>query len=79
MRTLNFVRWTLLATLGCWCLPLAAQVAPGAVQIPPGATPGGALPRPEQAVPPVPRQGDLFEVPRVYDIARRASKKAREL
>jgi hemolysin activation/secretion protein len=67
VRTLNFVRRALLAALGCWCLPLAAQVAPGAVQIPPGATPGGALPHLEQAVPPVPRQGELFEVPRVYD------------
>jgi hemolysin activation/secretion protein len=67
VRTLKFARWTLLAPLGCWCLPLAAQVAAGAPQIPPGATPGGALPRLEQAVPPVPRQGDLFEIPRVYD------------
>lgn len=67
MRTLNFVPKTLLAALGCWCWPLAAQIAPGGVQIPPGATPGGALPRLEQAVPPVPRQGNLFEIPRVYD------------
>lgn len=51
---------TLLALIGCWALPLAAQ-------IPPGATPGGALPRVEPAVPAQPRQGDLFEVPRVYD------------
>jgi hemolysin activation/secretion protein len=51
---------TLLALIGCWALPLAAQ-------IPPGATPGGALPRVEPAVPQVPREGELFEVPRVYD------------
>src|SRR5215831_523174 len=41
-------------------MPLVAQV-------PPGATPGGALPRVEPAVQPAPRQGDLFEIPRVYD------------
>lgn len=45
---------------GLSCTPLAAQV-------PPGATPGGALPRVEQAVPPAERQGELFEIPRVYD------------
>jgi hemolysin activation/secretion protein len=42
------------------CAPLAAQV-------PPAATPGGALPRVEQAVPPAARSGELFEIPRVYD------------
>lgn len=41
--------------------------APLAAQVPPGATPGGALPRVEPAVQPAPRQGELFEVPRVYD------------
>ena len=46
--------------LAPWCLPLAAQV-------PPGATPGGALPRVEQAVKPAERKGDLFDIPRVYD------------
>ena len=51
---------TWLALIGCWALPLAAQ-------IPPGATPGGALPRVEPAVPALPRQGELLEVPRVYD------------
>ena len=55
-------RWIVLATLGCGCLPLCAQV-----QIPPGATPGGALPRVPPAVPPAPRAGELFEIPRVYD------------
>ena len=41
-------------------MPLVAQV-------PPGATPGGALPRVEQAVKPAERKGDLFDIPRVYD------------
>ena len=43
-----------------WCLQAAAQV-------PPGATPGGALPRVEPAVQPARTQGDLFDIPRVYD------------
>ena len=42
------------------CTPLLAQV-------PPGATPGGALPRVEPAVQPAARSGDLFDIPRVYD------------
>ena len=41
--------------------------APAIAQVPPGATPGGALPRVEQPVPPAPREGELFEIPRVYD------------
>jgi hemolysin activation/secretion protein len=41
--------------------------APGFAQVPPGATPGGALPRVDQPVPPANRDGELFEVPRVYD------------
>jgi len=41
-------------------MPLAAQV-------PPGATPGGALPRVEPAVQPPIRQGELFDIPRMYD------------
>lgn len=45
---------------GAWCGPLFAQV-------PPGATPGGALPRVEQSVPPAAPQGELFEIPRVFD------------
>jgi hemolysin activation/secretion protein len=56
------VRWIVLAALGCGCLPVSAQV-----QIPPGATPGGALPHVPPAVPPAPREGELFEIPRVYD------------
>jgi len=61
VRILNRADRTLFATLiGCWVLPAAAQ-------IPPGATPGGALPRVEPAVPAVPREGELFEVPRVFD------------
>lgn len=62
MDNSKLVRWIVLATLGCGSLPLAAQV-----QIPPGATPGGALPIVPPAVPPAPRAGDLFEIPRVYD------------
>jgi len=56
----GLVRISIVAVIGCWALPLAAQ-------IPPGATPGGALPRVEPAVPAPSRQGDLLEVPRVYD------------
>jgi hemolysin activation/secretion protein len=41
-------------------MPLAAQV-------PPGATPGGALPRVEPAVQPPERKGELFDIPRMYD------------
>jgi hemolysin activation/secretion protein len=41
--------------------------APLVAQVPPGATPGGALPRVEPAVQPAQRQGELFDVPRVYD------------
>jgi hemolysin activation/secretion protein len=41
-------------------MPLAAQV-------PPGATPGGALPRVEPAVQPPDRQRELFDIPRMYD------------
>ena len=46
--------------LGTCCMPLAAQV-------PPGATPGGALPRVEPAVQPPDRKGELFDIPRMYD------------
>ena len=46
--------------LGTCCMPVAAQV-------PPGATPGGALPRVEPAVQPPIRQGELFDIPRMYD------------
>src|SRR5882757_1496881 len=50
-----------LATLlGSCCMPLAAQV-------PPGATPGGAFPRVEPAVQPPERKGELFDIPRMYD------------
>ena len=54
--------WTacVAALIGSTSLPLAAQV-------PPGATPGGALPRPEPAVQPAQRTGELFDIPRVYD------------
>lgn len=52
-----------LATLlGSWCLPVIAQV-----QVPPGATPGGALPRVEPAVQPPEKQRQLFDIPRMYD------------
>ncbi len=50
----------LVTLLGTCCMPLAAQV-------PPGATPGGALPRVEPAVQPPIRQGELFDIPRMYD------------
>ena len=40
---------------------------PVAAQVPPGATPGGALPRVEPAVQPPIRQGELFDIPRMYD------------
>lgn len=50
-----------LATLiGSCCTPLAAQV-------PPGATPGGALPHVAPAVQPPERKGELFDIPRMYD------------
>lgn len=57
MRTVNLAG---LAALTCCCTPLLAQV-------PPGATPGGALPRVEPAVQPQARGADLFDIPRVYD------------
>jgi hemolysin activation/secretion protein len=61
VRTINKTNSLWLATLiGSWCAPLAAQV-------PPGATPGGALPRVEPAVQPPERKGDLFDIPRMYD------------
>jgi hemolysin activation/secretion protein len=43
------------------CMPVIAQ------QVPPGATPGGALPKVEPAVKPAAPARDLFEIPRVYD------------
>ncbi len=46
---------------------VASGCAPLAAQIPPGATPGGALPRVQPAVEPESRSGELFDVPRVYD------------
>jgi hemolysin activation/secretion protein len=46
---------------------VATLSAPLAAQVPPGATPGGALPRVEPAVQPAQRQGELFDIPRVYD------------
>ena len=58
MRTVNSVCFA--AVLGACCTPLLAQV-------PPGATPGGALPRVEPAVQPPARGSDLFDIPRVYD------------
>ncbi len=58
MRTANVIY--LATAIASWSAPLAAQV-------PPGATPGGALPRVEPAVQPAQRQGELFDVPRVYD------------
>ncbi len=61
MRTANSIYLsTAVATAIAWSAPLAAQV-------PPGATPGGALPRVAPAVQPAQRQGELFDVPRVYD------------
>src|SRR5579872_1226316 len=61
VRIVNRAGRTWLPTLiGWWCMPLVAQV-------PPGATPGGALPRVAPAVQPAPRPGELFEIPRVYD------------
>ncbi len=36
-------------------------------QVPPGATPGGALPRPTQAPPAPPASADLFTIPRVTE------------
>lgn len=65
LRTAHAVRWRSMmwaASLGgLTSLQALAQV------VPPGATPGGALPRVEQTVPPAERQGELFEIPRVYD------------
>ena len=62
MRTANVIclATALAAALALWSAPLAAQV-------PSGAMPGGALPRVEPAVQPAPRQGELFDIPRVYD------------
>jgi hemolysin activation/secretion protein len=61
VRIVNRASRTLLpALIGWWCLP-------GVAQVPAGATPGGALPRVAPAVQPPPRQGELFEIPRVYD------------
>ena len=57
VRRPDFWLATLLASC---CMPLAAQV-------PPGATPGGALPRVEPAVQPPERKGELFDIPRMYD------------
>ena len=58
MRSVNSA--CLAALIGSCCTPLYAQV-------PPGATPGGALPRVEPAVQAPARGGDLFDIPRVYD------------
>ena len=58
MRKVNSA--CLAALIGSCCTPIFAQV-------PPGATPGGALPRVEPAVQPPARSGDLFDIPRVYD------------
>ncbi len=57
---MRIVNLTFVALAGCWCMPLAAQV-------PPGATPGGALPRVEPAVQPPERKHELFDIPRMYD------------
>jgi hemolysin activation/secretion protein len=58
VRSVNSV--CLAALIGSCCTPVLAQV-------PPGATPGGALPRVEPAVQAPARSGDLFDIPRVYD------------
>ncbi len=61
VRKINKTNPVWLATLlGSCCAPVAAQV-------PPGATPGGALPRVAPAVQPPERQGELFDIPRMYD------------
>ncbi|MBM0106710.1 ShlB/FhaC/HecB family hemolysin secretion/activation protein [Steroidobacter sp. S1-65] len=44
-----------------------AAMGRAAAQVPPAATPGGALPRVEPAVPKVEAREDLFTIPRVYD------------
>jgi hemolysin activation/secretion protein len=62
----RWARAALLSSLIAPCAPLVAQVPPGS-QVPPGATPGGALPRVDRAVPPAERKGELFDIPRVYD------------
>ena len=52
------------------CLALVADLSSGALlaqQVPPAATPGGALPRVQGAVQPVAPPNDLFSIPRVYD------------
>ncbi|HEY4215348.1 MAG TPA: ShlB/FhaC/HecB family hemolysin secretion/activation protein [Steroidobacteraceae bacterium] len=52
------------------CLALVAEWVSGvamAQQVPPAATPGGALPRVQSAVQPVAPPSNLFSIPRVYD------------
>jgi hemolysin activation/secretion protein len=51
------------------CFAILAALVSGtlAAQVPPGATPGGALPRAPETVQPVAPAGDLFTIPRVYD------------
>jgi hemolysin activation/secretion protein len=62
MTELNFRAGLAVCVLAAWCgAPLYAQ------QVPPGATPGGALPQVQPAVPPAPRAEELFSIPRVFD------------
>jgi hemolysin activation/secretion protein len=56
----------------CVAAAIASASAPLASQVPPGATPGGALPRVEPAVQPQARGGDLFSIPAVSDRASSA-------
>jgi len=58
VRSLN------VAGIGVATLLGASSVA---AQVPPGATPGGALPKVTPAVQPSTQKRDLFDIPRVYD------------
>ena len=63
MRTVHLI---------CIAAAIASASAPLAAQVPPGATPGGALPRVEPAVQPQARGGDLFSIPGVSERASSA-------
>jgi hemolysin activation/secretion protein len=51
----------------CLAVALVSASAPLVAQVPPGATPGGALPRVESAVRPAEKKGELLDIPRVAD------------
>jgi hemolysin activation/secretion protein len=53
--------------LAAAAMAAALACAPSAAQVPPAATPGGALPRVQQPVPPVPPKAELFNIPPVFD------------